>query len=234
MSLLTLLVLSVILTSAYFYVSHCSLASRIHPVFHTGTLPRSISSSILSIPPSVYTKEYFSLYNHASRSVPHQLLPSHDLPALFVLLLRRNLTVFSHFPKAWKQRSTCSRELSRTFRSSYIQSLDFNEGDIVCKVYRVLVRKPDRVEFAVDMEECDGRWVLRYWEEGEDVVFCSEAVSWRPTETETPMPGENRFLRFIHETMTWWLLDSGVRYLMDLDGELGPEEEETEDKELVK
>jgi hypothetical protein len=76
--------------------------------------------------------------------------------------------------------------------------------------------------------------VLRYWEEGENVVFCSEAVSWRPAETETLMPGENRFLRFIHETMTWWLLDSGARYLMDLDAEWGPEEEETEDKELVK
>jgi hypothetical protein len=34
--------------------------------------------------------------------------------------------------------------------------------------------------------------------------------------------------------MTWWLLDSGARYLMDLDAEWGPEEEETEDKELVK
>ncbi|KAF7166256.1 hypothetical protein CNMCM5623_000013 [Aspergillus felis] len=234
MSLLSFLVLSLTLTSAYFYVCHRSLASRIHPVLHIGTLPQSLSSSILSIPPAVYTKQYYSLYNHASRSVPRRLLPSHDLPALFVLLLRRNLTVFSHFPKAWKQRSTCPRQLSRTFRSAYIQSLDFNEGDVVCKVYRVLVRKPDRVEFDVDMDECDGRWVMRYWEDGEDVVFASEIVSWRPTETETSMPGENRMMRFIHEIMAWWLLDSGVGYLMDLDGDLGPEEEETEDKELVK
>lgn len=234
MSLLSLLIISCILTSAYIYVCHRSLASRIHPVLHTGILPRSLSSSILSIPPSVFTKQYFSVYSLSSRSVPRQLLPSRDLPALFVLLLRRNLTVFSHFPKAWKQRSTCSWELRRTFRSAYIQSLDFNEGDVVCGVYRVLVRKPDRVEFQVDMNECDARWVLRYWEDGEEVVFCSETVSWRLAETETPMPGENRMLRFLHETMAWWLLDSGVRYLMDLDGELGPEEEETEDKELVR
>ncbi|RHZ63598.1 uncharacterized protein CDV56_107139 [Aspergillus thermomutatus] len=234
MSLLSLLILSLTLTSAYFYFSHRSLASRIHPVLHTGTLPQSLSSSILSIPPAVFTNQYFSLYNHASRSVPRQLLPSHNLPTLFVLLLRRNLTVFSHFPKAWKQRSTCSWELRRTFRSSYIQSLDFNEGEVICGVYRVLVRKPDRVEFEIDMKECEGRWVIRYWEEGEKVVFCSETVSWRLTETETPMPGENRMLRFIHETMAWWLLDSGVRYLMDLEADFGPEEEEREDKELVK
>ncbi|EAW12897.1 uncharacterized protein ACLA_013320 [Aspergillus clavatus NRRL 1] len=235
MSTLSLFVLSLTLTTAYFAFYHRALAARTHPVLHTGILASSLSASLTSIPAPVFTGKYFSIHCHASRAVSRQLLPSHNIPLLFTILLRRNLTVFSHFPKAWKLRSTCAPDVRFTFRTSYLWSLNFTEGDLICGIYRVAVRSPDRVEFAVGgAGGCEGRWVLRYWEEGEDVVFATESVTWRPVEQADPMPLESRMVRFFHETMSWWLLDSGVRYLMDLEGEFGPEEEEMEDKELVR
>ncbi|GKZ52770.1 hypothetical protein AnigIFM49718_003422 [Aspergillus niger] len=109
-----------------------------------------------------------------------------------------------------------------TFHTSYIDSLDFNKGDVVCGVYRVLDRTANKVEFGMTYKGVDGRLVIRFWDEDKDVVFASETAMWtKVDETErATMPLENPVLRFFHELAAWWLLDSGVKYLTDLDAEL--------------
>ena len=117
-------------------------------------------------------------------------------------------------------------EQKRSFNAGYLAALDFEVGDLVCGVYRVVVRRKDRVEFEIKMETVDfvqGRLAISYeesssLEEEGKVVFCSETVMWKRADEDRRMPLERTVLKFMHETASWWLMDSGVRYLVDLEG----------------
>ena len=117
-------------------------------------------------------------------------------------------------------------EEKRSFNAGYLAALDFEVGDLVCGVYRVVVRRKDRVEFEIKMETMDfvqGRLAISYeesssLEEEGKVVFCSETVMWKRADEDRRMPLERTVLKFMHETASWWLMDSGVRYLVDLEG----------------
>lgn len=118
-------------------------------------------------------------------------------------------------------------EQKESFQSGYLAALDFEVGDLVCGVYRVVVRRKDRVEFEIKMEAVDfaqGRLAISYKEEDGsqeeegNVVFCSETVMWKRADEVRKMPLERCVVRWMHETAAWWLMDSGVRYLMDLEG----------------
>lgn len=115
-----------------------------------------------------------------------------------------------------------TEEEKQSFKSSKISSLDFKKGDLVCGVYRVVARKKNKVEFEIKMKnlECvDGRLAISFSElEEEEVVFCSETIMWRRADEKRSMPLEKPVLRWMHETAAWWLIDSGVKYLMDLEG----------------
>ena len=115
-------------------------------------------------------------------------------------------------------------EQKRSFKKAYISALDFKEGDLVCGVYRVLLRRKDRVEFEIRMNGVDfveGRLVISFEgkekEDGDEVVFCSETFMWRKADEVRRMPLERRGIRWLHETAAWWLVDSGVKYLVDLE-----------------
>lgn len=115
-------------------------------------------------------------------------------------------------------------EQKRTFKKSHIAALDFQKGDVACGVYHVNVRRRDKVEFEIRMHGVDfveGRLVIRFQEveqEGKDlIIFFSETCMWRRVDEKRRMPLERRGLRWMHETAAWWLVDSGVKYLMDLE-----------------
>lgn len=216
-----LLTASVVLTGSsaiYLYYFHRRLASRISHATHYGTLPTATASTITSIPKPVYTAEYYSVYDHAARAVPRRLLPSLDSAELFTRFVRRNMSTFARFPQAWTIWMITPFPQRNTFKASHIQSLDFKEGDIVCGLYRVVARTASSVELEfMSPSPVRGRLVLGYQEKNVTMVFSSETAMWRGKDDKMAMPLERTAFKYLHEMAAWWLLDSGVRYLMDLE-----------------
>ncbi|KAJ5629907.1 hypothetical protein N7528_003564 [Penicillium herquei] len=218
--------ISAVLTGSsvlYFLVFHHRLSSRIDHTSQKGTLSKNPKPvTINSIPQSVFTDQYFALHDRASKSVLRESLPcSIPTELLFTRLARRNMTIFTHFPQALMIRlMSNSSEEKRSFKASHIASLDFHEGDLVCGVYRVVARSNNKVEFEIKlkgMEFVNGRLALSFKEEGNTVVFCTETVMWRRVDEKQTMPLEKPVLRWMHETAAWWLIDSGVKYLTELE-----------------
>ncbi|KAJ5677804.1 uncharacterized protein N7477_003437 [Penicillium maclennaniae] len=208
---------------AYFYIFHKKLSARIHHRSHCGKLATSPKPcEIESIPEAVFTDKYFAHYDGTSKRVARCLLPGCiTTEQLFTKLVRRNMTAFSHFPQALMVRIGCTTaEEIQSFKASHISSLDFNKGDLVCGAYRVVARSKNKVEFEMrmnDMEFVNGRLALSFKEKDGDVVFSSETIMWRRADDLRTMPLEKRVVRFMHETAVWWLVDSGTKYLMDLE-----------------
>lgn len=210
-------------SAIYFYILHQRLSSRVQHRSHCGKLAASPKpNEIETIPDIVFTDEYFALYDRSSKPVPRYLLPG-NVPTeqLFTNLVRRNMTAFTHFPQALMIRMVCkSAEEKQSFKASQISSLDFEKGDLVCGVYRVIARRKNKVEFEIkmkNMEFVNGRLAISFQEKDGEVVFSSETVMWRRADETRTMPLEKRVVRFMHETAAWWLIDSGIKYLMDLE-----------------
>ncbi|KAJ6098796.1 hypothetical protein N7467_000331 [Penicillium canescens] len=207
----------------YFYVFHQRLASTIQHKAHRGTLSASTKpTGIESVPDSVFTDQYFTLSDSSSKSILRCSLPGNEsTELLFKRLVRRNMTAFSRFPQALMLKMACKTQEERdSFKRSHIASLDFKEGDLVCGVYRVKVRQENKVEFEMQMKTLDfvnGRLAISCQEKGDMIIFRSETVMWRKADESRRMPLERPVLRWMHETATMWLIDSGVRYLMDLE-----------------
>ncbi|KAJ5152134.1 hypothetical protein N7492_010429 [Penicillium capsulatum] len=209
-------------SAVYFYVFHRRLSSRIRHQSHSGKLSSHKPVDITSIPDSVFSEEYFALHDRSCKSVPRASLPD-GVPAELLLtkLVRRNMIAFTHFPQALVLRFLSrTTEERQSFQAARIGSLDFDVGDLVCGVYRVGARRPNQIEFEMqmkNMEYASGRLAISYHDKGDEVLFCTETLMWRRSDETRKMPLETPFLRWLHETVAWWLIDSGVKYLIDLD-----------------
>lgn len=210
-------------SAVYLYGCHQRLSARIQHHCHLGKMTTSPKPlEIESIPESAFTDESWALYDRSTRSVPGSELPSSiPMEELFTKLVRRNMIAFSHFPQALMIRMMCkSVEEKQSFKASQLSSMDFQPGDLVCGAYRVVGRSRNKVEFEIQMKNMDfmsGRLALGFEEEKGQVVFSSETMMWRSVHEARMMPLEKPVIRWIHETAAWWLLDSGVKYLMDLE-----------------
>jgi hypothetical protein len=206
-------------SAIYIYIFHQRLSKRITHTAHNGTLPRK--ASIESIPDPIFTPEYFTIYDKCSKAAQRSCLPDASPDLLFTRLLRRNMTAFSHFPQALMLAlASKTPEQKKSFKKAYISALDFDVGDLVCGVYRVVRRTRDQVEFEIRMqglEFVEGRLVLSFYERENELVFCNETFMWRRADEARRMPLERKGIRWMHETAAWWLVDSGVKYLMDLE-----------------
>lgn len=208
----------------YLYLFHQRLSSRIQHKSHSGKLsaPSPKPVEIESVPETIFTDQYFALYDHSSKSVSRDALPK-NVPTdeLFTKLVRRNMNAFTRFPQALMIRLISrAPDEQRSFKSSHISSLDFNQGDLVAGVYRVVARTKNKVEFEItmkNMEFINGRLALSFREAESEVVFSSETLMWRRSDETQAMPLEKPLLRWMHETAAWWLLDSGVKYLMEIE-----------------
>jgi hypothetical protein len=207
----------------YFYVFHQRLASTVQLKAHKGILSASTKpAGIESVPESVLTDRYFSHSDTTSKSVQRCALPRNEsTELLFTRLVRRNMTAFSRFPQTLMLKmASKTKEETDSFKRSHIASLDFKKGDLVCGIYRVQVRKENKVEFEIKMNTMDfvsGRLAITYQEEGDMVTFATETVLWKKADESRKMPMEISAIRWMHETAAMWLIDSGVRYLMDLE-----------------
>ncbi|KAJ5355901.1 hypothetical protein N7517_010510 [Penicillium concentricum] len=215
-------------SAIYFYIFHSGLSKRVTHQSYTGTLSAAPKpASIKSIPEPVFGDGYFTVYDHASKSVPRASLPSSETTdMLFTRLVRRNMRAFSRSPQALMlAMASKTSEQKESFGTGHLSELDFEVGDLVCGAYRVVVRSKDRVEFEIKVEAVDfvqGRLSISFEEDGSHgeermVVFSSETVMWKRKDEVRKMPLERPPVRWMHETVTWWLLDSGVRYLVYLE-----------------
>jgi hypothetical protein len=131
------------------------------------------------------------------------------------------MTAFSHLPAALMLRAVSkTSEQKQSFRTSHIASLNFQEGDLICGAYRVKVRRENKVEFEMKMQTMDfvdGRLAVSCREEVGEVVFSTEVMMWKRADEKRDMPMEKAVARWTHDLGSWWLVDSGVQYLMDLD-----------------
>ncbi|KAJ5689962.1 hypothetical protein N7462_004354 [Penicillium macrosclerotiorum] len=211
-------------TAIYLYTVHERLSSRIQHKSHCGKLsaPSPKPLEIESIPEDIFTDQYFALYDHSSKAVSRDSLPQNiAAEELFTKLVRRNMIAFTHFPQAWMIRLVSrAPEEKQSFKASHISSLDFRPGDLVGGVYRVVARSGNKVEFEIKMKNMDfvnGRMAISFHESETERVFSSETLMWRRSDETQTMPLEKPLLRWMHETAAWWLIDSGVKCLTEIE-----------------
>jgi hypothetical protein len=208
---------------AYLYKLYRDLSKQVQHRSHCGNASALCGKPvhIATVPESVYSGRYFAQYDMSSKSVCRSDLQADQIGPLLTKLVRRNMTASMHFPQALMFQSASSTiEERQSFETSHITSLFFGEGDLVCGVYRVIRRSQSTVEFEIQMksmEFLDGRLAIFFCEQGNDIVFCSKTIIWRPCQEPRAMPLEKPLLRWMHETSAWWLLDTGVKYLSNLD-----------------
>lgn len=185
---------------------------------------------------------YFSVYERAWRVVQKTNLPGDAVLSkitattegqeryeekLLTAYLRHTMVGFSRYlPQSYIMRLMAGfAERNKTFGAAHIQSLHFQEGDVVCGFYKVLLRRAGKVEFGIEVpnnqQNIEARLVIGICpssdKEDEEVEVYSETVMWRPADRpDVVMPLERRVAKFMHELAAWWLLDSGVSYLVGL------------------
>jgi len=133
---------------------------------------------------------------------------------------------FTHTPQSPLLKSMISSPKGKTsFSATYLADLEFEPGDLVCGIFRVVCKECNgddgaRIEMALDPDEGfrgprgEGRVIGRVVERGGDVVFLNDTVMWRKRVGGKPEILESRLGGWLHELMVLWLVDSGVRAVM--------------------
>jgi len=197
----------------YLSFVHARLSQKIHHTTKKGTLTVTEISNIDSISTSAIEENGFMIHDIASKLVRKELLPALDTNTLLTMYIRYTMARFSSFPQAWVLRLTSDRE---TFKKTYIEKLEFKEGDVVCGLYRVVLRTEEKVELLMKQGNLEGRLVVGIKPKGEDMVFYSETLMWKGKDDKTVMPLERAVPKWLHELASWWLLDLGTNYLIGL------------------
>ena len=153
------------------------------------------------------------IHDIASKPVQKELLPALDTNTLLTTYLRSTMVRFSSFPQAWVLRLISDRT---TFRKAYIQNLEFEDGDVVCGLYRVVLRTEEKVEFLLKQGSVEGRLVVGVKPRGADMEFYSETVMWKGKDDKAAMPLERAVPKWLHELASWSLLESGTNHLVGL------------------
>ncbi|ETN41868.1 uncharacterized protein HMPREF1541_03807 [Cyphellophora europaea CBS 101466] len=197
-----------------------------------------------NLPPALLTDPaaHNIFYDISTLAVPSSSLPpaltTHDLLTAY---LQHTLTLFSRTPQAYVLWAMSGREQRRSFERDWIESLPFEEGGVVCGLYRVLERgvedegKKGWVCFEMGMGKVEGRLVIGVGaqegegegEEGgngkkeggverERMVFSTETWMWVRREEGVVMPMERAVPRFMHRVGSWSLLVRGTEWLQGL------------------
>jgi hypothetical protein len=224
---------------------HRSLSGKVQHSSDVGLPSRQIgednTNKLDSLPLDLHMlpSNYHIVHDVCHKSIPNAQLHHYSDPSrLLTTYLRRNMSLFAtRLPQAWFLKYAITKKvpaLAPSFDPAHIQTLDFVTDDVVAGVYRVVVRKPMKCEFAMAVPEgmtmpsMDGRLVVRIEERGEQCVFVGETLQWKSAEQRgLVLPLERRMMRWIHEIAAWWLLESGTDYLV----ELGKQEQEEKRKD---
>lgn len=178
-----------------------------------------------SLPDEVVNNEsqYVVLHERASKSVLSNTLPSDSDPnALLTMYLRYTMSSFSRSPQGYLiWHFIKSDDVRHTFDRSYIQSLDFKKGDLVCGIYKIANRAAKRAEMSFNTPEsysgpvAEGMLIVGVSNVNEHTVFFSDVYTWRKAD-EKPMPMETSFGQWMHALFIRRLIGSAVRHLQGL------------------
>jgi hypothetical protein len=206
---------AIIIGTPIVYLSfvHARLSQRIHHTTKKGPLTTTEISNVDSISRSVIEEKCFMIHDIASKPVRKELLPTLDTNTLLNTYIRYTMVRFSSLPQAYVLRLISDRA---TFKKTYIENLEFKDGDVVCGLYRVVLRTEEKVELLMKQGDVEGRLVVGIEPKGEDMVFYSETVMWKGKDDKTIMPLERAVPKWLHELASWWLLDLGTEYMVGL------------------
>ena len=219
--------LALVSSSAVIYTIylHQTLSRKVKHVHKIG-LPKADdddNTMIESLPADLADPSKFHVISDiASKSVPSVELPKCDDPSLMLTkYLQRNMSCFTRFPQALLLKLVFTAPETRdTFRSSFVEKLNFIPGDIVCGAYKVEVRRPDKVEFGMvsleGLPPMNGRLVISVQPKGEQTLFVTETLQWRRRDEKTVLPLERAAMKWLHELASWWLLETGTKRLCGL------------------
>ncbi|KAH6677574.1 hypothetical protein B0J14DRAFT_584625 [Halenospora varia] len=204
---------------AYLIYLHRSLSHKINHSSKQGLLTSATTQRISTIPSSALSSDHVMYHDTSSKPIPKALVPKDGKKELLTMYLRYNMCLFSsRFPQAWILRLMCTAEERASFAQNYLQKLNFEEGDLVNGVYRVLVRSENKVELELKTAGAmqGGRLLIEIEESDDNYVFVNETVMWKKVGEKELMPMERGLVRGLHELASWWLLDAGTRFLIGL------------------
>ncbi|EME42199.1 hypothetical protein DOTSEDRAFT_73126 [Dothistroma septosporum NZE10] len=166
-------------------------------------------------------KQYQIAHDKVTKGMPDfsiTLSPKHE--RLFTEVVRWNMLKFSGTPQGlflWFAAGPVQR---KTFTEDYINSLGFQEGDVVCGVYQVVKRTPLRIELALntpkESQPLSGLTVISIRPRGEGSVLVSETVQWVKKDTGTVLPLQRWLPRFLHSIVSRYLILSGAAHLQEV------------------
>jgi len=226
-------------TYAIYY--HHKISLRVHhesiktPISLKKSLP--ITETFTSIPSSEFTTPHVALHDLASLTVHLPSLSRNYLTEnngneedLITRYLRHTMKLFaSRLPQGYILRLVVPREARRTFQHEYIKNLKFQKGDVVCGIFRVAVNTSTKVEFEMMPVPGTGnvlkggRMAVFITPEsgcGENLIISTETITWKKEGEKGLLPLETMVGRWMHELAAWGLLDSGSRFLIDMDSKM--------------
>ncbi|KAF4635198.1 hypothetical protein G7Y89_g2907 [Cudoniella acicularis] len=206
---------------AYLFYTHRSLSKKVHHASRKGLLTATTAQTIASIPSSVLSSDLPMYHDTSTKAVPKSLLPAMGQRELLTTYLRHNMCLFSTGTlQAWALYFMSTPKERGSFAPEYLQKLNFEKGDLVIGVHRVLIRTDGNVEF--DLKPFGaiqgGRLSISVQESGDEYVFMNETVMWKNAGEKGIMPLESAFGKFLHESLSWWLLNVGTNFLVGLGG----------------
>ncbi|KAL4969341.1 acetyltransferase SAS4-like domain-containing protein [Aspergillus stella-maris] len=190
-----------------------TIASGVVHSSQRGHISPSTLRNITSLPAAVFSEKYYAVYDYASVSTPLHTLPDLSPRELLTCLIRRNMSHFASSPQArllkLRLPADADAETRRSFDPKYLKTLEFEEGDLVCNAYRVVLRSDEKIEFEF-LLGMQGRLVVCVEVVGDEATFHNETVMWRGADEGAKMPLERGLLNWVHEYTAWWMLSSGT------------------------
>ena len=166
-------------------------------------------------------KQYQVVHDKVTKAMPSffiTLSPKHE--RLFTEVVRHNMLLFSGSPQAYLIWFAAGPVQRKTFTKDYINSLRFQEGDVVCGIFQVVKRTPLRIELALntpkDSQPLSGLTVISIRPRGEGSVLVSETVQWVKKDTGVVLPLQRWFPRFLHAIVSRYLILSGAAHLQEI------------------
>ncbi|KAF1809519.1 hypothetical protein P152DRAFT_159546 [Eremomyces bilateralis CBS 781.70] len=216
---LTLTTLPLATTALYLHHLHSSLTKNVH----CHTTPH-LQSPSLSLPASIPRdgSTHLIMHERATKVVPTPALPRYPDPrAILTTYLRHNMVAFSRYPPAWMLYFAISDVgVRKTFSAPYLTSLNYEIGDLVNGVYRVITRTDSKVEMLFDPPRSyrgpavTGLLAVEIREEGEQTVFVNDTVMWREKGGKAVVL-EGKVGRWTHEIIAAGLVEGGTKWLME-------------------
>ncbi|SMQ51411.1 unnamed protein product [Zymoseptoria tritici ST99CH_3D7] len=172
---------------------------------------------ISSLPKEIVenAQAYRIAHDKVVKHIPNLVfMKNEELTTNFTKMLRRNMASLSRMPQGWMLWLVLSLpEQRRTFSREYIESLDFEEGDVVCGIYRVAVRTAVHVELELQAPTSDwpisGLTIISLRPRNDGASLISETIQWTKKDSGAILPLERWVGGFLHSFAARWLVVTG-------------------------